>query len=77
MSTSTMTYTISAVFKGEPQTATRNNPASAMCVADDWTRAGYSLITITDRSGASHAPDQFRARLPIRQLIAGYHRAVR
>lgn len=62
-------YTISAAYRGKPRTATRCNPASAQCLADDWAEEGCSDIRIADRDGVSHAPERFRANLPLRRRI--------
>ncbi|WP_156383995.1 hypothetical protein [Methylobacterium sp. Leaf456] len=49
--------------------ATRCNPASAMCLADDWAEVGCSDIRIADRDGIPHSPASFRAKLPLRKRI--------
>lgn len=62
-------YTITAVLGGKSRTATRCSAASAQCVADDWAEEGCSDIRIADRDGTVHAPDRFRANLPLRKRI--------
>lgn len=62
-------YTITAACEGRLRTATRCNAASAQCVADDWAEEGCSDIRIADRDGVSHAPDRFRANLPLRRRV--------
>lgn len=69
MSATTNPFTISAALHGKPRTATRCNPASAMCLADDWAEIGCSDIRIADRQGIPHSPDSFRAKLPLRQRV--------
>lgn len=69
MSPSTIPFKISAACGGEPRTATRCNPASAMCLADDWAEDGCSDIRIEDQHGVRHSPDSFRANLPLRKRV--------
>ncbi len=69
MSPQTIPFTISADLHGQPRRATRCNPASAMCLADDWAEDGCSDIRIADRQGIRHSPDAFRAKLPLRRRI--------
>lgn len=70
MSLPPLRYTISGTIDGERQTASRGNPASAMCLADTWSRMGGFDIASADPQGVAHTPDQFRAKLPLRRLIA-------
>lgn len=69
MSPPAIPFTISAAFQGRPRSATRCNPASAMCLADDWAEGGCSDIRIADRDGVSYSPDGFRANLPLRKRV--------
>ncbi len=69
MSSSAIPFTISAALNGQRRTATRCNPASAMCLADDWAEIGCSDIRIADREGIAHSPASFRAKLPLCRRI--------
>ena len=69
MSDQAMPFTISAALHGMPRTATRCNPASATCLADDWAEDGCSDIRIADREGIPHSPASFRSKLPLRRRI--------
>ncbi len=65
MSESVPPFTIAAIRGRTPQTATRGNAASAMCLADRWDELGCQSIHITDGAGIARDREQFRATLPL------------
>lgn len=62
-------YTISAAFDGKLRESTRCNPASAVCLADDWAEEGGSDIQIAGADGLSRSTSYIRDNLTLRKLV--------